>query len=99
MLAGPSAFAIDGSLEELVDGRIPRNGDIEIRFCKPAAAGAGPSNQPNKGQFRTDHLPLNLLDNFPTSKGYVSKANAIAEKSIRTSLVINHYEVPHVFPL
>ena len=44
MLAGPSAFAIDGSMEELVDGRIPRNGNIEIRFCKPAAAGAGPSN-------------------------------------------------------
>ena len=26
MLAGPSAFAIDGSMEELVGGRIPRNG-------------------------------------------------------------------------
>ena len=56
MLAGPSAFAVNGSLGELVDGRIPRNGDIEIRFCKPAAAGAGPSNQPNRGQFLTDHF-------------------------------------------
>ena len=55
MLAGPRAFAIDGSLEELVDGRIDRNGDIEIRFCKPAAAGAGPNNQPNRGLFLTDH--------------------------------------------
>ena len=54
---------------------------------------------PTKVNFVRIILPLNLLDNFPTSKGYVSKANAIAEKSIRTSLVINHYEVPHVFPL
>ena len=65
-----SAFAIDGSMEELVDGRIPRHGNVEIRNCKPAAAGAGPSNPPNRG---TDNFSPKSGGTIPYDEDDVSK--------------------------
>ena len=79
MLAGPSAFAIGGSMEELVEGRIPRNGNIEIRFCKPAAAGAGPSsvNHPNHGAGNFTPVSGRTI---PYDQGDVPKGNHVGER-------------------